>query len=480
MTQPSSTEDLRPSGSGVTAPEIAAAPAKAAAKSTKAKSTVGKRVKQIAPWVILLGLAGGGVFAYLRYAEAHKPPDITYKTANVEYKTIVGRATASGTLQATVTVQVGTQVSGRVQSLFADFNSPVKKGQLVAKIDPQLFLAAVAQSRANYLSAQAGVIQAQAKSVDADRVYKRTKALNEQSLASQTDVDTADTNVLVAKAGIDVAKASLAQAQAQLNQNEVNLSYTSITSPIDGVVISRNVDVGQTVASSLSAPVIFTIAEDLRKMQVNTNIAEGDVGRLQPGMAANFSVDAFPGQIFKGTIAQIRNAAQTVQNVVTYDAVINVDNTDLRLRPGMTANVTLIFDTRNHALSVPNAALRFRPAPGAVVEVAASASSSASSTDGGAPRGGGGGKGGRGARGAGGDPNKALPTDPKTLYVLVGGHPSPVSVHVGLSDGTTSEILDGAIKEGDAVITDSTTTAGASPPAAGGAAPTSTRMPKLF
>ena len=431
---------------------------------TQPSSTLGKRLKKLAPWVTVLAIGAGVVVAYLRYAAAHKPPDTTFKTANAEYKTIVGRATASGTLQATVTVQVGTQVSGRVQSLFADFNSPVKKGQLVAKIDPQLFMAAVAQSRANFGSAQASVLQAQAKSMDAERVLKRTKALNEQSLASQSDVESAETNVLVTRAGIDVAKASLEQARAQLNQTEVNLSYTSITSPIDGVVISRNVDVGQTVASSLSAPVIFTIAEDLRKMQVNTNIAEGDVGRLQPGMAATFSVDAFPGQVFKGTISQIRNAAQTVQNVVTYDAVINVDNTDLRLRPGMTANVTLVFDTRPHALAVPNAALRFRPPPGAAgFEAAASASSSGGN-------GGGKGAGGRGSRGA-------SPTDPKTLYVLTDGHPTSVSVHVGLSDGTTSEILDGALKEGDAVITDATSTGA---PAAGGAAPSTTRLPRLF
>jgi HlyD family secretion protein len=371
---------------------------------------------------------------------------VQYKTANVESRKIVGRVTASGTLQAVVTVQVGTQVSGRIQHLYADFNSPVKKGQLIAKIDPQLFQAAVAQAHANHASAEAGVTQAQAALLAAQRTFDRTKSLHDSQLASQADLDISETNLQSARAAVDVAKASLEQAKAQLNQAEVNLSYTNIMSPIDGTVISRNVDVGQTVAASLQAPVIFTIAEDLRKMQVNTNVAEGDVGRLQPGMAAFFTVDAFPGQRFNGKISQIRNAAQTLQNVVTYDAVIDVDNAELRLRPGMTANTTVIFEQREKALAVPNSALRFRPPP----------SLSASTTHGATPR----------------SAGKKETGDARTVWVLRSGSPEPVTLKTGLSDGTWTEVVEGDVKEGDATITD--TTGSATPTA------TTTTMRRMF
>jgi len=311
--------------------------------------------------LLLIVLAGGA--AVWRYRASHSVSDVQYKTAPVELRRIVGRITASGTLSAIVTVQVGTQVSGRIQKLNADFNSEVKQGQLVAKIDPQIFEASVQQAQANYMSAKAGVVTAEASALNADRQYARTKALHDQNLAAQSDLDTADANVATTHAAIDAAKANLAQALASLHQAEVNLSYTTIVSPIDGVVISRNVDVGQTVAASLSAPTLFTIAQDLTKMQVDTNVAEGDVGRLEVGMKAYFTVDSFPGQRFPGKIRQIRNAATTLQNVVTYDAVIDVDNKDLRLRPGMTANVVVVYAERPKVLAVANAALRFRPPP---------------------------------------------------------------------------------------------------------------------
>ncbi len=400
------------------------------------------------PWIALLLVLGGGAFAYWRYVTLHPPPPITYKTATIERRKIVGRVTASGTLQAVVTVQVGTQVSGRLQKINVDFNSEVKKGDLLAKIDPQLFQANVAQAHANYVSATASVVQAEAKSRDAERVYARTKALNAQQLASLADLETAETSLAIAKSGIDVAKASLEQAKAQLNQTQVNLSYTSIFSPIDGVVISRNVDVGQTVAASLQAPVLFTIAEDLRKMQVNTNVAEGDVGRLTPGMAAYFTVDAFPGQRFNGKISQIRNAAQTVQNVVTYDAVVGVDNSDLRLRPGMTANVTIIYDSRDQVLAVPNAAMRFKPPPAMLGSAGAGASASAAPTGSGAGRG-------RMARGE-------KEPDTRAVWVLEGDKARSASIKLGLSDGTVTEVVSGDVKEGDLVVTDATAAGGTS------------------
>jgi HlyD family secretion protein len=405
-------------------------------------------------WIVLvvaLVAAGGG---YLTYRVKHRPPEVTYKTAPLEKRSIVGRITASGTLSALVTVQVGTQVSGRIQKLLVDFNSPVKQGQLVAKIDPALFEAAVGQAQANYQSAKAGVTTAEANALNADKQYARTKALHDQNLASQADLDTAEANVAVTHATIDAAKASLAQASAQLNQAQVNLSYTNIVSPIDGVVISRSVDTGQTVAASLSAPTLFTIAQDLTKMQVDTNIAEGDVGRLEVGMKTNFTVDSFPGERFLGKIRQIRNSATTVQNVVTYDAVIDVDNTDLRLRPGMTANVTVVYAERKGALAVPNTALRFRPP--------ASLASSAP-----AP--------GAGHKRSHGDGGAADGYDAKTIWVLRDGAPRPVAIHAGLSDGTVTEVVESDLAEGDLAVIDSQSADGAAPPL-GSAAP----MRRLF
>ncbi|MBK8257389.1 MAG: efflux RND transporter periplasmic adaptor subunit [Polyangiaceae bacterium] len=425
-------------------------------------------------WLLPIVIIALGVAGYVWFAAGSKAPEIDYRTAAVEKKRIVGRITASGTLQAVVTVQVGSQVSGRVQTLFADFNSTVKKGQLVAKIDPQLFQAAVAQASANHRAARAAVAQATAQSKNADRQLERLAELYKQGLATQIEFDTAKTAAEVAKSQIDSAKAQVDQAAAALSRAKVDLSYTDILSPIDGVVISRSVDVGQTVAASLQAPVIFTIAEDLRKMQVNTNISEGDVGRLQQGMAASFTVDAFPGQRFRGTIAQIRNAATTVQNVVTYNAVIDVANSELKLRPGMTANVTIIYAEREDVLAVPNQALRFRAppelagtttpsasgpgrsrnrdrasadappppdvsgAPSASAVQVGSADAPASSGTG-RPR----------DRGDGGWNNR-------TVWVLRQGKAEQVNIQVGLTDGTSTELTGGDLKEGDQVVTDAT------------------------
>ena len=223
-------------------------------------------MKKLIPWVVVLVVLAGGGYGIWRWQKSHAAPELSWKTAPVEKKRIAAKVTASGTLQATVTVQIGAQVSGRIQKLNADFNSSVKKGQLLAKLDPELFKATVEQANANYLSAKASVTRAEAQQKDAELSAARSKALFDQSLASAADLQTADTGFVVAKAATEVAKASLAQSNASLHQAQVNLSYTEIFSPIDGTVISRAVDVGQTVAASLSAPVIFTIAEDLHKM----------------------------------------------------------------------------------------------------------------------------------------------------------------------------------------------------------------------
>jgi HlyD family secretion protein len=427
-------------------------------------------MKKVLAWLVVLVVAAGGGFGWWRWHLKQASIGPTYKTAPVEKRRIVGKVTASGTLSAIVTVQVGTQVSGRIQKLYADFNSDVKKGELVAKIDPQLFEAAVQQSQANYQQAAAGVTTAQANALAADKTYARTKALKDQNLAAQQDLDTAEAGEATTHAAIDAANANLAQAAAQLHQAQVNLSYTSIMSPIDGVVISRSVDVGQTVAASLSAPVLFTIAQDLTKMQVDTNVSEGDVGRLQVGMKTFFTVDSFPGQRFFGTIRQIRNSATTVQNVVTYDAVIDVDNRDLRLRPGMTANVTIVYAERKDALALSNAALRFRP-PASLAGAGSAAPAGSGSSSGGGHHG----RGGGGAGGAGGP--GAPPADPdapeaKTVWTMHGSTPEQAHIHTGLTDGTVTEVVDG-LNEGDTVVVDvegseSSAPTGSSRPSGGG------------
>ncbi len=420
-------------------------------------------------WLVWLGVVvvlGALAYGGYRYQKAHAAPEISWKTAPVEKKKIAARVTASGTLQATVTVQVGAQVSGRIAKLMVDFNSTVKKGQLVAKIDPQLFQAAVEQAHASWVSSKASVAKAEAQEKDAVLSLQRTKALADQALASAADLQTAQTNLDVAKAATDVSKASLEQATANLHQAQVNLSYTDIFSPIDGTVISRSVDVGQTVAASLQAPVLFTIAEDLRKMQVHTNVAEGDVGRLEPGMDATFTVDAFPGQTFKGKVGQIRNAAQTVQNVVTYDAVIDVDNSDLRLRPGMTATVTIIYAERDDAIAVPNAALRFHP-PAEAASAMGMPSGSSSARHPHGPR----------------PPSSAAPAasgggphgERKEVFVLRDGKPEAKWIATGLSDGTVTELVKGDLQPGDEVVTD--VVVGGKPASSGTQPP---RMGRMF
>ncbi len=318
---------------------------------------------RIVQWLVIVVVVLGSVVWLLRARAKTHQPALRYETVTVDQGQVVAKVTATGTLSALVTVQVGSQVSGRIQQIFVDFNSPVKKGQLIAKIDPQLFEAAVEQARANYVAARGNLAKAQAQAVDAERQYRRARALAERQLIAQAEVDTAQTNANAAQAQVKVAEGSVEQARAALHQAEVNLAYTNIISPTNGVVISRNVDVGQTVAASLQAPTLFLIAEDLAKMQVDTSVAEADVGRLWAGMTASFTIDAYPNERFTGRVRQIRNAPQTVQNVVTYDAVIDVDNAELKLRPGMTANVTFVYAERANVMRVPNAALRFRPSP---------------------------------------------------------------------------------------------------------------------
>jgi HlyD family secretion protein len=367
-----------------------------------------------------------------------------YQTAAVERTNVVSRVSTSGSLQAVVTVDVGSQVSGRVQALYADFNSAVKKGERIAKIDPALFQAAVVQAEANVMAARANVTRLTVTAEDSERQARRATEVYAQRLISETERDNAVATSRAARASVEQAEGQLAQARASLEQARTNLRYTDILSPTDGVVISRAVNVGQTVAASLQAPVIFTIAQDLRKMEVHTNVAESDIGRLKPGMRVTFTVDAYPGEPFRGSIRDIRNAPQVVQNVVTYDAVIDVANDDLKLKPGMTATVSVITDRRPEVLAIPNAALRFRP------EAAGGGQGAGTARERG--QGGAGAQGARRQRGAEGDDAGAAAAT-RTVYVLVGGKPQPREVTTGITDGRVTEITSGELREGEAVIT---------------------------
>jgi HlyD family secretion protein len=379
-----------------------------------------------------------------------------YDTVAVDRGPNVAKVTATGTLSALVTVQVGTQVSGRIKQIFVDFNSPVKKGQVIAKIEPALFAAALESARANYLAAQGSVTKLEAQAENAKLQYERAEALFERKAIAQADLDTARATMRAANGDVTAARGNMEQAKASLHQAQVNLDYTTIVSPTTGVVISRSVDVGQTVAASLSAPTLFLIAEDLTKMQVDTSVAEADIGKLKADMDATFTVDAYPSRQFKGKIRQIRNASQTLQNVVTYDAVIDVSNPGLELRPGMTANVTFIYDHRESALRVANAALRFQPPP----ELARMAFGGGGGSGGGQKMGGqrGSGDGGGRRMGGGGPPGGGRhggeTPDRRTLWLLRGPTPTPVRVRAGVSDGTNTEIETPELREGDRVVTD--------------------------
>jgi len=378
-----------------------------------------------------------------------------YQTTVAEKGNVVSRVSTSGSLQAVVTVDVGSQVSGRIQELYADFNSPVKKGELIAKIDPSLFQAAVVQAEANVTAARANVTRLTVTAEDAERQGKRAEDVYVQRLISATERDNAVATARAARASVDQGVGQLAQSRAQLEQAKTNLQYTNILSPTDGVVISRAVNKGQTVAASLSAPVIFTIAQDLRAMEVHTNVAESDIGRLKNGMRVTFTVDAYPGEPFRGSIRDIRNAPQIVQNVVTYDAVIDVANPDLKLKPGMTATVSIVADRRRDVIAVPNTALRFRP-EGAAPDQAAQRPRAQGAAQGGGAAGAAEPPGQQRAgqrRDRDGDGDDATPAVVKrTVYVLVDGEPVPRSVTTGLTDGRITEITGGDLKEGEAVI----------------------------
>jgi len=426
-----------------------------------------------ATWAVVIGVVialavGVGLW------RAHSQNAIGYQTVTVERGPIQASVTATGTVNAVVDVQVGSQVSGNIKALYADFNTKVTKGQLVALIDPQVFQTQVDQAQAAAASARSAVITAEAQvqkanadlsgtmasekgvesvlakdranALNAANQFQRQDSLFKEGITSQQDHDSAKANmdaaeaqvaadqsqieaskqgILSAQAQVRVAQAQLGSAQAQSRQSEaalqqanVNLAHTRITAPVDGTVIARRMDVGQTVAASFAAPTIFEIAQDLTKMQVDTNVDESDIGNIKAGQDATFTVDAYPGNTFRGQIAAVRQAPINTQNVVTYDVVIAVANPDLKLLPGMTANARILTAKLDHVLKVPNAVLRLRPSAAVVSQL-------------GLP---------------------AAPAGKQQVYVLSQGKAKAVPVTFGLSDGKSTAVTAGGLREGDPVI----------------------------
>ena len=493
-------------------------------------------------------LIGGGIMAGFLLAGFYFWGDDSgtaqYLTARVERGNLRNTVTATGALQAVTTVQVGSQASGTISALYADFNSVVKKGQIIAQLDPSVSKAQVEQARANLQQAQAsltqakaavtnaraGISDAQAKSLaakstvqnnqagvsaseanvavlkaqqdDALSLLKQQESLLKAGVIAQRDYDIAMTayktaearynqavaqlnqsklgeqssataGIAQSQAAVEQSKSQLQQAQAQVEQNaaqvqqaqaalslaQVNLSHTTITSPIDGIVVSRDVNVGQTVAASLSAPTLFTIANDLTQMQVIANIDQADIGLVEQAKSVKFSVDAFPGKEFDGQIQEMRLNPTNVQNVVTYNVVINVNNPEQTLKPGMTANLTITIDERNNVLKVPNSALRFRPQNANNQ----SGNNAGGNAGGQGQRRRGQGDGQQGGNAAGGNENFApasapvLPGQTRIVWVLgQDGKPQPRRIKVGLSDGASTEVVEGNLNEGDMVITGQT------------------------
>jgi len=369
-----------------------------------------KKVLVVAFVVVLLA---AGVFFF--WKKDNSVP--RFRTEKAVKGDIIEAVTATGTVNAVTTVLVGTQVSGTVNKIHVDFNSAVKKGQLIAEIDPATFDAQLDQSAANLLNARANLAKAEATLADARRTFNRNNELFSKGYIARNDLDLSETSVETAAAGVSSAKALVSQSQAALRVTETNLRYTKIVSPVDGVVISRNVDVGQTVAASFQTPTLFTIAQDLTKMQIDANVDESDIGRINVGQEVEFNVDAYPDTTFKGSVAQVRNAPISVQNVVTYDVVIRVSNEELRLKPGMTANVTIVLSVKKDVLKVPNAALRFRPAER--------------------------------EKGTGG---KTSGKKGQAVWIVENDKPKRVGITAGGNDGNFTEIVSGEIREGQEVI----------------------------
>jgi HlyD family secretion protein len=360
--------------------------------------------------IIIIGVIILFALSFWLYSSARNPKSPKYKTDKIEKGNVTSIVTATGTLSALTTVAVGSQVSGIISSLHADFNSEVKKGQLLAELDPTTFQAQVDQRKAD-------LARVQAEERNARLAYERAKNLLENEFISRSEYDTSEGNWKAAQAAVE-------QSEAALKQSVTNLSYTKIVSPIDGVVVNRQIDTGQTVAASFQAPTLFTIAQDLTRMQVSTTVDEADIGKIKVGKEATFTVDAFPDRVFNGNISQVRLSSTVVQNVVTYPVLIDVNNPDLLLKPGMTANVTIPVDTKTNVIKIPNAALRFKPEPTEMDE---------------SPK---------------RSPEKRqIKKGSSTVYTIdVNGKLIPVQVATSITDGAFTAVESTTLKEGDEVV----------------------------
>jgi HlyD family secretion protein len=374
--------------------------------------------------IVAVAATGVGVGAYY-VSRGPALPQVT--TAAVSRGAVTKIVATTGTVQPVTSVSVGTQVSGTVAWLGADFNSIVQKGQIIARLDPSLFDAQVAQARSGVAKAKADLDRSRVDLADTQMKYDRAKELSDRQLIARSDLDAASMAVNSAAASLKGAEAQVAQAQASLNQVQVTLDHTVIAAPISGTVTQRSVDVGQTVAASMSSPTIFVIAADLTKMQVNASIDESDIGQIRPGQQVMFNVDAYPDTQFAGIVSQVRLQTTVVSNVTTYPTIIDVPNPDSKLRPGMTANVRVIVASRSDVLRIPNGALRVRPTAEVLAAlgqpaVPVGASAKRSSTDG-------------------------------QVWTFAGGALSPVSVLLGISDGTVTELLGSGLTAGSQVVT---------------------------
>lgn len=389
--------------------------------------------------IILLLLAGGA--AWMLFADGGAT-EYAFRTAALESGNIVSKVTATGKLSAVTVVEVGTQVSGTIKEIYADFNDRVKKGQLIALIDPDVLAARLEETKANLAVARASVSRAKANLADSQRNLKRNKELWSRNLIAKSELDAAETAHAVNGASLQEAEARVLQVQASLRQAESNLGYTRILSPEDGVIISREVNVGQTVAASLSAPTLFSIAKDLTDMQIETSVDEADIARVKEGQEVEFTVDAHRGTVFPGTVKQVRIAPGTMDNVVTYPVIISVANPELKLKPGMTANVSIITDRRTDVLRVPLAALRFTPPPADEPGKAETATSSPFTPS--MPR--------RPRGGGVGHGSNAVANGPlSTVWTVVDGKlGEQITFRTGIGDGSFIEVA-GAneLKEGD-------------------------------
>jgi HlyD family secretion protein len=392
-------------------------------------------MKLFAAFLLVVGLTAGGGYYYVQNFTGEPPAN--FRTATVKRSDLMASISATGTVEPEEVVDVGAQVAGRMIKLLVDYGSVVKQDTVLAQIDDSVYRAQMNQATAALARARADLKMAEAKLDQAKEEFRRAESLRPQNAIAETDYILAVANFKSAEATVAVGQAAIQQAEATLELAQTNLGYTVIKSPVDGVIVARRVNVGQTVVASLNAPSLFLIAKDLRKMQIWAQVNEADIGRIKPGLPVRFTVDAFPKEEFHGQVGQVRLNAQTTQNVVTYTVVVLTDNSDLRLLPYLTANLQFEVERRTGVLLVPNAALRWRPRPQLVAPDAREAASAAPARSAGSSKG----------EGRSGGKAKKDRAERGRIWCVVDHFVRPVDVQIGLSDGTSTEISGREVKE---------------------------------